>query len=747
MKFKLIPLSLCPAALLALLVTARQPSPAPAEKPSTATALSTLDSGVSRPSGHDEGNAQPVAEKPAVPGDSFGPSYTFLESTHLGVPVHTAENFSCQMQVRCHPEGITITPSLQHQSTPAWRFSLTNPLRRPSPLTAAASKVTYHHSPSQEEWFINSEKGIEHGMTLATAPSSTQQPLRLEFRVVTGLHGKQVGDNHLMFKNDAGVPTLRYEKLFAYDAKGRDIPTALAWNGANSTISWQVDHQGFDYPITIDPVIATFSQTLLPPSLIIGTFGDSIATVGNFMAVGAPSSSRVYLYEKNAGTWEIFSRKNFLVSPATNGGAFGSQVLMPDMDTIIVSDSSFDAPTATGSTNINQGAVFVFGRNTGGDNNWGLIRQITLTDSLLPNGKLADRLGSVMACAGDTLAASAIPDQDSYDTAVKSIYLFEKDRGGLNNWGQVPGVRIQSLNFSSGFTYATTFDLSGDLLVVGSAAENYLASPGSPTIQFQGAVYLYGRNQGGVNQWGLLPNGRRYAPDGQFGDFFGRSVSISGHLISIGADGVDFPASQSGAGGVYLLARDQGGTDAWGFLPGRLTAADAAASDNFGAYVKLRDNVLAVRASGDDVAGTNNAGSVYLFERSQGGTNTFGAVTGGKFSIDNVSNIIKVNSPVFLSEGHLVFATDPSIGNSSVSIVNLSGTIGPEAPGPIRYSPQGTITFIPSAAGSYQLRSSINLTTWANQGAAQSGPADTSLIWNAGTPGAEPKRFYRVERP
>jgi hypothetical protein len=674
-----------------------------------------------------------------------GPAYGFREEQ--GGQAFAAENFAYQMDVKCHQDGITITPSGDDALAPAWSFSLAKPLAAQSMITAQNGRVAYQHGPHQEEWFVNSTKGVEHGMTLSTAISSQDEPLIIEFAVDSSLKGEQAGSNHLVFSNEAGVPTLRYEQLFAFDAKGRDIPTALAWNEDRSTISWRVDHQGFDYPITIDPIIATFSQTLLPPTLSNGSFGDSIAIVGNFMAVGSPSLSRVYLYEKNAGTWEIFSRKNFLVSTASNGGAFGTQVLMPDLNTIIVSDINYDAPTAGGGTNSNQGAIFVFGRNVGGDNNWGLIKQFTTTDFQLPNGELSDRLGTVMASDGSTLIANAIGDQDLYDTAIKFLYVFEKDRGGVNNWGQVPGVRIQGLNFASGFTYGHTFDFSGDLLVVGSSAENYQARSGSAIVQFQGAIYLYGRNQGGTNQWGLLPNGRRYAANGLFGDFFGRSVSISGDIIAVGADSVDLSASQADAGAVYLLSRNQGGTGAWGFLPGRITAADAAAGDGFGAFVELSGDVLAVRASGDDVAGTNNAGSVYLFEKNLGGPNNFGAVSGGKFSIDNVSNIVKVNSPVFLSPGHLAFSTNPSTGNSSLSIVNLSGTTAPATLGPISFSPQGVVSFTPAAAGNYQLRTSTNLSTWSNQGAAQVGAANASLTWNTGAPTPGTKRFYRVESP
>lgn len=662
--------------------------------------------------------------------------------------IHHARNEFHQMDIICDHNGLTITPTTEHpEKSSSWSFSLVNNKSSAVEPQSESSKVIYQNSPSEREWFINSEKGIEHGMTLSATPSTQNQPLTFEFKVTSELRGTLVGENHLVFKNSNETPVLRYEKLFAFDAQGKNIPTALAWNADTSTISWRIDHQLFEYPITIDPIIATFAQTLLPPSLISGSFGDAIAIVDDFMAVGIPDSNRVYLYERIGGTWTLFSRKNFISSPATNGGAFGGQVLMPDLNTLIISDSSYDAPTLTGGTNANQGAIFFFGRNVGGDNSWGLIKQFTVTDPQLPSGGLADRLGTVISFSDNRIAAVAVRDSDSYDTSNKFIYMFEKDRGGLNQWGQVPGVRVRSLDFSSGFNYATTFEISGDTLVVGSPRESFQSSPGEPSIQFQGAVYIYSRNQGGADQWGLLPNGRRYAPDGVFGDFFGRSVSISGNFITVGADGRDLSATQEAAGMVYVLSRTEGGGDEWEFLPTRLTASDAAAADGFGAFVKLRGDLLTVRASGDDVAGINNAGSVYLYDRDLGGSNAWGEVVGGKFSVDNVTGITKVKSPLYLSESHLAFATNPSVGNSSISIIRLLGSgVTTGGLGSVQFNSQGILSFTPNTAGTYQLRTSINLTTWANQDAPQTGLANTGLVWNTGFPGTENKRFFCIEK-
>lgn len=429
-------------------------------------------------------------------------------------------------------------------------------------------------------------------------------------------------------------------------------------------------------------------------------FGDNIVAVGNFMAVS--EANRVYLYERNAGTWEIFARKNMIVSPGNNADEFGHRVLMPDRNTIIVSDPGYNALTPDGGLNNDQGAVFIFGRDVGGDNNWGLIKMITATDHQLPNGALSKGLGDVMAYSDGRMVISAKPANSNS----KFLYVFEKDRGGVDQWGQVPGVKIEGTSLSL-LNFGYTLVMKGDMLVVGNPFEGYQLTPSS-TITYRGAIFFYNRNQGGADRWGLLPNGRRYAPDGADGDAFGRTISISGDLMAVGAPGKDISPSQPSAGVVYILSRNEGGPDAWGFTPARITAPDAAGGDEFGAVVTARGSVLAVCANHDDVAGVNEAGSIYLIERNPSGA--WQAVPGGKFSVDNVPGITQVNtgfdSEIFLDEQRLLFWSRTSSLGRAVTDIKLTGFPTSGGIGQVEFSKQGRFTFVPSAGGTYQLRTS-----------------------------------------
>ena len=218
--------------------------------------------------------------------------------------------------------------------------------------------------------------------------------------------------------------------------------------------------------------------------------------------------------------------------------------------------------------------------------------------------------------------------------------------------------------------------------------------------------------------------------------------------MAVGAPGRDLSAAQQDAGIVYTLARNQGGPGAWGFTPARITAPDAAGGDEFGAVVTLRGDALAVCANDDDVAGVNDAGSIYLFEKSP--ANQWQAVSGGKFSIDVVPGITMVNtgfdSELFMDEQRVLFWSRVSSLGRVVTDIRLTGfppTGG--GLGSITYTQQGRVTFLPAAAGSYQLRSSTDLQTWIDHGASFSGSPGVPVSVETGAAGGSQRRFFRVE--
>ncbi len=99
------------------------------------------------------------------------------------------------------------------------------------------------------------------------------------------------------------------------------------------------------------------------------------------------------------------------------------------------------------------------------------------------------------------------------------------------------------------------------------------------------------------------------ASDATLGDIFGWSVAISGNTALVGAHGDDDNGSSSGS--AYLFDVTTGSQLA------KLTVSDAAADDRFGASVAISGNTALVGAYGDDDGG-ERSGSAYLFDVTTG---------------------------------------------------------------------------------------------------------------------------------
>jgi hypothetical protein len=107
------------------------------------------------------------------------------------------------------------------------------------------------------------------------------------------------------------------------------------------------------------------------------------------------------------------------------------------------------------------------------------------------------------------------------------------------------------------------------------------------------------------NDW--MEEQKILASDGNAGDFFGYSVSISGDYAIVGATYGNGNVIDSGS--AYIFKRD--GTN-W-VEQQKLTASDGAANDWFGYSVSIDGDYAIVGAYGDDDNG-NASGSVYIFK-------------------------------------------------------------------------------------------------------------------------------------
>ncbi len=250
------------------------------------------------------------------------------------------------------------------------------------------------------------------------------------------------------------------------------------------------------------------------------------------------------------------------------------------------------APFADISGVTDQGAVYVFESN--GVGGWNQIKKI-----VAPDGVASDQLGGDVAIWGDTIVAGAVGAAVGANSSEGAAYVFRRDQGGTNNWGQVKKLLASTavLNLAE---VGSSVDIEGDTIAVG-ARTAYSSS--------EGAVFLYGRNQGSTDNWGVVQSLQDDVSDSNAS--FGKDVALAGDVLVVGAELLDkVPGSFNNEGGIYIFTRSAG---TWTQSTKR-NASDATGGSNFGYSVGIDGDVIVVGAPFADPAGASS-GSAYILER------------------------------------------------------------------------------------------------------------------------------------
>jgi PKD repeat protein len=238
-----------------------------------------------------------------------------------------------------------------------------------------------------------------------------------------------------------------------------------------------------------------------------------------------------------------------------------------------------------------QGAAYVFYRDQGGANAWGQVAKLTAAD-----GGAWNSFGVSVSVSGDTAVVGA----SNSDAA----YVFYRDQGGADAWGQV--AKLTPAGGGSWPSFGCSVAVSGDVAVVGA----YRADVGDNADQ--GAAYVFYRNQGGTDAWGQVVE--LTAADGAAGDFLGWSSSVNADTAVVGA----------GINAAYVFYRNQGGADAWGQVA-KLTPGEEWVWQ-FAFSVSVSGDVAVVGAPNSDVGNHSRQGAACVFSRNQGGADAWGQV-------------------------------------------------------------------------------------------------------------------------
>jgi len=306
-------------------------------------------------------------------------------------------------------------------------------------------------------------------------------------------------------------------------------------------------------------------------------------------------------------------------------------------NTLVIA-SPYDAWEQRGTVHADQGSVVIYARASA-DETWTRLLRLSAED-----GAAYDFFGSSLALQNDRLVVG---------TDGHGVYVFERDAGGPDLWGQVQYLASPAEG-SSDFGWSVALD--GDWLAIGDGFES---TEGGYSV---GAVYVY--HHDGLS-WQLVQ--RIGSPNDSAYDYFGVQVALAGGTLAVTAPPW---AAASSARAVYLFEADDAGlwsptatlTDAssetfpesialspdtlavgagasgddgvesvaiyrrknnkpWKWtLADRIERGQAEAADAFGSGLVLAGDMLVLGACWEDVDGSEDQGRVYVYRREPGTT-------------------------------------------------------------------------------------------------------------------------------
>ncbi len=126
------------------------------------------------------------------------------------------------------------------------------------------------------------------------------------------------------------------------------------------------------------------------------------------------------------------------------------------------------------------------------------------------------------------------------DNNIGSAYIFYRNQGGTDNWGQV--TKLTASDPGKDDYFGSSVSINGDYALIGANGDD----------NNSGSAYIFYRNQGGTDNWGQIT--KLTASDATEGDTFGSSVSINDEFALIGA-AMGY-GSVNNSGSAYLFVVD-----------------------------------------------------------------------------------------------------------------------------------------------------------------------------------------------
>jgi hypothetical protein len=506
-------------------------------------------------------------------------------------------------------------------------------------------RVERRFGPNLTEWYVNHDRGLEHGFTVDARPRGAGElVVELELELAPGLRAALSADLRTVVLFDAHESAVaRYAGLVAFDADTVDLDARFELDG--DLLRIRVDDEGARYPLTIDPIVES-AYIKASNTDAFDEFGFSVAIWGDTAVVGAPGedasstlgenddsvarAGAAYVFVRSGSTWV---QQDYLKSKNTDPfDEFGFAVAIHE-DIIAVgmpTDDSSRTLVGGGSADNgapDSGAVWIFERV---GSTWSPEAFVKAS-----NTESGDGFGFDVALCKDVLVVGA-PFEDGGSTGIGgddsnngaedagAVYVY---RRGPSGWEFEAYVKAS--NAEAGDVFGVRVAASNDTFAVSASREDGGANGVNgnqldESAQDSGAVYVF-VDTGSWSQQAYVK-----ATNSDAGDEFGVGLDLDGDVLVVGAP--DESSSASGVNGSQLDNSLLRSGAAYVFVrsgafwsPQAYLKADASdALDQFGTSVAVSDGLVVVgapRESGNSTGvggdptsdGSSESGAAYLF--------------------------------------------------------------------------------------------------------------------------------------
>lgn len=291
-------------------------------------------------------------------------------------------------------------------------------------------------------------------------------------------------------------------------------------------------------------------------------YGSSISVSGDVLAVASvgPLGS-VYVYRFDGANW--VEEAKLTASDEVKGDYFGRSVSVSG--DVIVVGAFYDQVEGK----IQAGSAYVF-RFDGA--NWVEEAKLTASDA-----EKYDTFGTSVAVSGEVIVVG-------YRC---SAYVFRFDGA---NWAEE--AKLIASDTAEDNNFGDKVSINGGIIAVGARRQN----------NFEGSAYVFRFDSA---EW--IEEAKLTASDAAQGDAFGCSLSTNGEVIVVGACDNDDLGEETGSAYVFRFDGASWVEEA------KLIASDAAQGDVFGKSVSVSGEVIAIGASHTEDDDTKDSGSVYHY--------------------------------------------------------------------------------------------------------------------------------------